>query len=105
MSARERRLFPQPSRMAPMPGGARRKGRQEVVRMATQVITPYTATGHTRAREAMARTICTARKSDSVEKVARMMKDEDCGFVPITDDGRVIGVITCLLYTSDAADE
>ena len=62
--------------------------------MATQVMTPYTATGHTRAREAMARTICTARKSDSVEKVARMMKDENCGFVPITDDGRVIGVIT-----------
>jgi len=52
-----------------MPGGARRKGRQEVVRMATQVMTPYTATGHTRAREAMARTICTAKKSDTIKRM------------------------------------
>jgi len=42
----------------------------------------------------MARTICTAKKSDTIERVGRIMKDEDCGFVPITDDGRVIGVIT-----------
>jgi len=62
--------------------------------MATEVTTPYTATGHTRAREAMARTICTAKKSDTIERVGRIMKDEDCGFVPVTEDGRVIGVIT-----------
>jgi CBS domain-containing protein len=62
--------------------------------MATEVTTPYTATGHTRVREVMAKTICTASKSDTVERVARMMKDEDCGFVPVTDDGRVIGAIT-----------
>ena len=62
--------------------------------MATQVTTPYAATGHTRIGEAMARTICAASKSDSLEKVARMMKDQDCGFVPITDAGRVLGVIT-----------
>jgi CBS domain-containing protein len=62
--------------------------------MATQVMTPYSATGHNRVREVMAKTICTAKKSDNVERVGRMMKDDNCGFVPVTEDGRVIGVIT-----------
>lgn len=59
--------------------------------MATQVMTPYSATGHSRVREVMAKTICTAKKSDTIERVGGMMKDENCGFVPVTDDGRVAG--------------
>ena len=44
--------------------------------------------------EAMAKTICTAAPTDTVSSVAHMMKDDDCGFIPITDGGRLVGVVT-----------
>ena len=44
--------------------------------------------------EAMATTICTATPTDTVSTVARMMRDDDCGFLPITDAGRLVGVVT-----------
>ena len=47
-----------------------------------------------RVREAMAKTFSTAQRSDPVEKVAELMVNEDCGFVPVMDDGRIAGVIT-----------
>ncbi len=47
-----------------------------------------------RVQEAMAKTYSTARRSDPVEKVAQLMIKEDCGFVPVMDDGRIAGVIT-----------
>ncbi len=62
--------------------------------MATQVMTPYSATGHTRVREVMAKTICTAKKSDTIERVGGMMKDENCGFVPSPMTAGWLGVIT-----------
>jgi CBS domain-containing protein len=45
-------------------------------------------------REAMAQTFSTVRRSDPIEKVAEFMVREDCGFVPVMDDGRIVGVIT-----------
>ncbi|HZU18533.1 MAG TPA: CBS domain-containing protein [Candidatus Dormibacteraeota bacterium] len=45
-------------------------------------------------REAMAKTFSTASSSDSIETVARLMVKEDCGFIPIVDAGRLVGVIT-----------
>jgi CBS domain-containing protein len=46
-------------------------------------------------REAMAKTVSSARKSDKVIDVARKMKQEDAGFMPVVEDrGTVIGVIT-----------
>jgi CBS domain-containing protein len=44
--------------------------------------------------EAMAKTICTATPTDTVSSVAHMMKKDDCGFIPITDAGRLVGVVT-----------
>src|SRR5579884_285746 len=45
-------------------------------------------------REAMAKTFSTASSSDSIETVARLLVKEDCGFIPIVDAGRLVGVIT-----------
>jgi CBS domain-containing protein len=46
-------------------------------------------------REAMAKTVSSARKSDKVVDVAKKMKQEDAGFMPVVEDrGTVIGVIT-----------
>jgi CBS domain-containing protein len=44
--------------------------------------------------EAMAKTIRTATPTDTVSSVARMMKESDCGFIPITDADRLVGVVT-----------
>src|SRR5260370_35306908 len=46
-------------------------------------------------RDAMAKTVSSARKSDKVIDVARKMKQEDAGFIPVVEDGgAMIGVIT-----------
>jgi len=45
-------------------------------------------------REAMAKTISTASPDDDIEQVARMMKQEDSGFIPITERNQLVGVIT-----------
>ena len=45
-------------------------------------------------REAMAKTISTAKPQDTVARVAELMKMEDCGFIPIVNDGHVLGVVT-----------
>ncbi|TMD67441.1 MAG: CBS domain-containing protein [Chloroflexi bacterium] len=46
-------------------------------------------------REAMAKTLSSAKKSDKVIDVAKKMKQEDAGFIPVVEDGGVvIGVIT-----------
>jgi CBS domain-containing protein len=43
----------------------------------------------------MAKTVTWARKNDKVTDVARKMKQEDAGFIPVVEDGGVvIGVIT-----------
>jgi CBS domain-containing protein len=46
-------------------------------------------------REAMAKTVSSARKNDKVVDVAKKMKQEDAGFIPVVENGgTVIGVIT-----------
>jgi CBS domain-containing protein len=46
-------------------------------------------------REAMAKTVTSAKKSDNLIEVAKKMKQEDAGFMPVVEDGGVlVGVIT-----------
>ena len=46
-------------------------------------------------RDAMAKTVTSARKDERVVDVAKKMQQEDAGFMPIVEDGgRLIGVIT-----------
>jgi len=37
---------------------------------------------------------CTCSPSDSLQDVAKSMRDHDCGAVPVIDKGRVIGIVT-----------
>ncbi|RKH32704.1 CBS domain-containing protein [Corallococcus sicarius] len=47
------------------------------------------------ARDIMTRTVRTARRDSTLREVAQLMKDEDCGVVPIVDaDGRLVGLVT-----------
>ena len=48
-----------------------------------------------RARDIMTRDPSCLRREDSARLAAQVMRDKDCGVVPIVDDGRrVIGVVT-----------
>jgi CBS domain-containing protein len=49
---------------------------------------------HMKVRDAMAKTIQTATPQDNVAKVAKLMKQEDAGFIPITEGDRLAGVVT-----------
>jgi CBS domain-containing protein len=44
--------------------------------------------------EAMAKTISAASPDDNIGQVAKLMKREDTGFIPITENDRLVGVIT-----------
>jgi CBS domain-containing protein len=47
------------------------------------------------AREIMTRNIKTVRRDSPLREVAQLMKDEDCGVVPIVDDkGTLVGIVT-----------
>ncbi len=46
-------------------------------------------------RDAMAKTVSSAMKSDRVIDIARKMKQEDAGFIPVVENGgTMLGVIT-----------
>lgn len=46
-------------------------------------------------RDAMAKTVSTAAPKDTIGKVAQLMKQEDAGFIPVTESGgRLMGVVT-----------
>ena len=45
-------------------------------------------------REAMAKTVTSAKKTDKVSDIAKKMKQEDAGFIPVIEGELVIGVIT-----------
>lgn len=46
-------------------------------------------------RDAMAKTVSTARKDEHIVDVAKKMKQEDAGFIPIVENGgKLIGVVT-----------
>lgn len=44
--------------------------------------------------EAMTAQVVTAKPTDSVQRVAKIMQEVDTGAVPIFDDGRVVGLVT-----------
>lgn len=44
--------------------------------------------------DAMAKTISTAAPGDTLVHVANLMKEEDCGFIPIADGEELVGCIT-----------
>ena len=47
-----------------------------------------------KASEIMTPTPRTCTPADSIGDVARLMRDNDCGAVPIVDSGRVVGIVT-----------
>ena len=44
--------------------------------------------------EAMTAQVVTAKPSDSIQQVARIMQQVDTGAVPIFDEGKVVGLVT-----------
>ena len=44
--------------------------------------------------EAMTAQVVTAKPTDSIQAVAKIMKDVDTGAVPVFEDGKVVGLIT-----------
>lgn len=47
-----------------------------------------------RVSEVMTAQVATAQPDSSIRAVGRMMSDVDTGVIPITDDGKVVGVVT-----------
>jgi len=47
-----------------------------------------------KANEIMTSSPSTCSSTDSVSNVARLMRDCDCGAVPVVDSGRVVGIVT-----------
>ena len=47
-----------------------------------------------KARDIMTASPCCCSPSDSVQEVARTMRDHDCGAVPVIDNGRLVGIVT-----------
>ena len=47
-----------------------------------------------KAKDIMTARPCTCSPNDSVQDVARTMRDHDCGAVPIIDSGRLVGIVT-----------
>lgn len=47
-----------------------------------------------KAKDIMTAAPCCCSFNDSVQDVARMMRDNDCGAVPIVDSGGVVGIVT-----------
>ena len=46
-------------------------------------------------RDAMAKTVASAKKNEPIVEVAKKMKQQDAGFMPIVEDGgKLIGVVT-----------
>jgi CBS domain-containing protein len=45
-------------------------------------------------RDVMTRDVATCRAEQTASDAARAMWDRDCGFVPVVDGGRLVGVVT-----------
>jgi CBS domain-containing protein len=45
-------------------------------------------------RDAMAKTVSSATPQDTLGRVAQMMRQEDAGFIPVTEQDRLVGVVT-----------
>jgi CBS domain-containing protein len=47
-----------------------------------------------KAADIMTKNPCFCSSNDSITSVAKTMRDNDCGAVPIVDNGRVVGIVT-----------
>jgi CBS domain-containing protein len=47
-----------------------------------------------KARDLMTPQPCCCSPNDSITEVASMMRDNDCGSVPVVEAGRVVGIVT-----------
>ena len=47
-----------------------------------------------KANDIMTADPCTCSPNDSLQDVAKSMRDHDCGAVPVVDGGRIIGIVT-----------
>jgi CBS domain-containing protein len=47
-----------------------------------------------KAQSIMTSSPCCCSSADSIADVARMMRDNDCGAVPVVDHGRIVGIVT-----------
>ena len=47
-----------------------------------------------KARDLMTAGPCCCSPDDSIQEVAQMMRDHDCGSVPIVENNQVIGIVT-----------
>jgi CBS domain-containing protein len=47
-----------------------------------------------KARDLMTPEPCCCSPDDSISEVASMMRDNDCGSVPVVEAGRVVGIVT-----------
>lgn len=58
-------------------------------------------------QDAMARTVTAVAPDSAIADAARAMRDEDAGFVPVVDGGRLVGVVTDrdIVLRCIAADE
>lgn len=45
-------------------------------------------------RDIMTKDIATLRSDDTIERAARLMKQYDCGSIPVCTDDKIIGIIT-----------
>lgn len=45
-------------------------------------------------QDVMTKSVSTARPDDSLKRVAQLMKQEDAGFIPVTNGDQLLGVIT-----------
>jgi CBS domain-containing protein len=45
-------------------------------------------------QDAMARTVTAVSPDSAIAGAARAMRDEDAGFIPVVDGGRLVGVVT-----------
>ena len=43
-------------------------------------------------RDVMTDTVSSAKPKSTIRDVVQMMKQEDCGFIPVVDDGDLAGV-------------
>ena len=45
-------------------------------------------------RDIMTKSVKTATRADSLQTVARLMRDGDMGSVPVVEDGKLVGIVT-----------
>ena len=78
------------------PMGAQRWGVSESDRYETRDSSNQgPSRSHLRCRDIMTRNIITARRDTPIVEVARLMRDEDVGAVPVVgDDGKLAGIVT-----------